>query len=767
MFALSFLNPMMLWALPLAALPIIIHLLNRRKYRTVPWAAMEFLLRAMKRNRRRLRMEHWLLLLLRTLAVLILVLLVARPEFSSSGVLGTTTHHVVVLDDSASMRARGDVSTLDARAKTRLRTLVDDWSTNRAGDLVTLLRTSQTSPDFVGERAGPELSRRAGSTIASLRPGEGGMQLAAALTQARQFSADVEGAGRTDYWLITDFRRVDWLTADGKADPEIRKVLAAMPEATETLHVIGLGSQESQNLAIAGVRCAERVSLAAVSTGIVVDVENRGLDRSSATEVVLEIDGETRTVRPVADLAPGERASVLFRHTFRDPGDHEVQASLPPKDRFPLDDTRVLVLESLARSRVLIVDGDPGEEAFDAESFYLATALEPGGETVSGIEAQVIEESHLADQDLAEFGMVWLCNVPAPEAEVIERLESFVAAGGGLVIYLGDQTDPESYNEAFHKSGAGLLTRPLGDLAGDPDRPVRGHLAAPEHDIVGELDVVFEALLGRAVLVKRWIELLPANDDASRVIFRVEGSKGAPLLIASTFQGGGDVAVLTVSADTHWSNMPITPLFLLLSQRLHASLVAAQDASQFNLEPSDTLQMQIDPGLFQADVVLRSLGEEGEQRTFTAQDATQDEPVVAGSESQNGSNEDPASSDPDSQVPTESPQLDLSIPMTELPELGTWEILLAGHGGGTERRLLARNVPAREGRLSKMKPAAMAEAYPSDVIDRIHFDLEGDVSGSTTASSGGGSAWRTLAFALLIGLLLEPLLAWRFGRRAN
>ena len=46
----------------LAAIPIAIHLLNRRRYKVVEWAAMDFLMRAMKRNRKRLRFEQWLLL---------------------------------------------------------------------------------------------------------------------------------------------------------------------------------------------------------------------------------------------------------------------------------------------------------------------------------------------------------------------------------------------------------------------------------------------------------------------------------------------------------------------------------------------------------------------------------------------------------------------------------------------------------------------------------------------------------------------------------
>src|SRR5262245_47966344 len=106
MLALGFLHPALLWALPLAAVPIVIHLLNRRRFHRVRWAAMDSLLAALKRNRRRLRMEQWLVLLLRVMAVTLLALLVARPQVTGSVLGDVRTHHVVCLDDSASMAHR-------------------------------------------------------------------------------------------------------------------------------------------------------------------------------------------------------------------------------------------------------------------------------------------------------------------------------------------------------------------------------------------------------------------------------------------------------------------------------------------------------------------------------------------------------------------------------------------------------------------------------------------------------------------------------------
>src|SRR6202034_3780754 len=71
----------------LAAVPIIIHILNRRRFKTVSWAAMEFLLRALRKNRRRLRFERWLLLATRCAVLLLLGIALARPLACESGAL--------------------------------------------------------------------------------------------------------------------------------------------------------------------------------------------------------------------------------------------------------------------------------------------------------------------------------------------------------------------------------------------------------------------------------------------------------------------------------------------------------------------------------------------------------------------------------------------------------------------------------------------------------------------------------------------------------
>ena len=76
---MTFLQPWMLAALPLVSLPILIHLINQRRFQTVPWAAMRFLLAAKALARGYSRLRHWLVMALRMLAVAAVVFAVGRP----------------------------------------------------------------------------------------------------------------------------------------------------------------------------------------------------------------------------------------------------------------------------------------------------------------------------------------------------------------------------------------------------------------------------------------------------------------------------------------------------------------------------------------------------------------------------------------------------------------------------------------------------------------------------------------------------------------
>ena len=109
---MTFLQPLLLAALPLIALPIIIHLINRQRHRTVQWAAMMFLLDAKRMTRGMARLRYWLIMLMRMLAIAGLIFAVSRPL--ASGWLGMAAGGgadttIILLDRSASTESRVSV----------------------------------------------------------------------------------------------------------------------------------------------------------------------------------------------------------------------------------------------------------------------------------------------------------------------------------------------------------------------------------------------------------------------------------------------------------------------------------------------------------------------------------------------------------------------------------------------------------------------------------------------------------------------------------
>src|SRR6266566_8175886 len=118
----------------LASIPIIIHIRNRRRFKVVRWAAMEYLLQAMRKNRRRLKFEQWLLLAIRCLLIFLMGLALARPlgcEINTIAALGgqRTALHVFVIDNSYSMAyepgGRPDAKSHLDQAKLMAKRLID------------------------------------------------------------------------------------------------------------------------------------------------------------------------------------------------------------------------------------------------------------------------------------------------------------------------------------------------------------------------------------------------------------------------------------------------------------------------------------------------------------------------------------------------------------------------------------------------------------------------------------------------------------------
>ena len=206
---MTFLQPLLLAALPLIALPVIIHLINQRRYQTVRWGAMMFLLAANRMSRGYARLRQILILIFRTLAIAGLIFAVSRPL--ASGWLGLTAGGqadttIILLDRSPSMQEQGAGSGISKlqRGREQLASTLETLGSDR-WVLV------ETTSDGATEIESPDSLRKLPSTEAVGTSSD----LPGMLESARDYITS-NNTGRTEVWICSDIRENDWNAESGR-----------------------------------------------------------------------------------------------------------------------------------------------------------------------------------------------------------------------------------------------------------------------------------------------------------------------------------------------------------------------------------------------------------------------------------------------------------------------------------------------------------------------------------------------------------------------
>ena len=252
-----FLNPWMLLGGLAIASPILIHLLNKRRFKIVEWAAMDFLFEADKKNRRRVQMENFILLALRCLALLLLALLLARP-FLPSGVSqilqkNQRFERVLLIDDSLSQRVlNGTLPAMDVTTRA-VRDLVTDLAnSDDTEEYLTVMVTSHPDQPVLSNE--PLNSSTVGTLVQTLDDLVCSDQVAdyrASMDQLRQYvSGSSEGLNRVAY-VFSDLRFRDWnATESGDLESAPNRLLNEAAELTAGCFLVDTGSALDGNLCL-------------------------------------------------------------------------------------------------------------------------------------------------------------------------------------------------------------------------------------------------------------------------------------------------------------------------------------------------------------------------------------------------------------------------------------------------------------------------------------------------------------------------------------
>jgi len=587
-FAFGFASWGMLFWLVAGGVPLLIHLWSRRRYREVYWAAMEYLLAAIRRSRRRLQIEQLLLLLVRTLVIVLVVLAVAEPYFEHVGlgfVPGQRTHRVLVIDGSFSMAYTPTDKSRFQRAKELAARIVEE---SPQGDAFTLVLMSAPprvvvgTPVFESRDLLPEIEDLVQPHTTADLPGTLGKVEQILVLARREHSR----LAREEVYFLTDLGREGWLVkpVDARAKAEFVERSKRLAESAR-LVVIDLGQEGAENLAVTDVRTDEPFATLGREVNVEAELASFGRQAHGRQLVQLLVDGR-RVGEEHVELAPGARASVGFSYRFEAPGDHTLEVRLEG-DQLDVDNHRWLALSVKQHVSVLLVDGRPSGEPFGGAADYLEAALEPEEDRAGQalVRAETVPESKLLELDLERYDSVFLCDIAQFTSSEARVLDAYLRGGGSLVFFLGDQVMADRYNRELgggREGGVRVLPARLGAIVEKAE--YRLDPREYRHAIVRN----WRGHEGAGLLttpVERHFELILPKLTGAKVALALGG--GDPLIVEEPIHRGR-VVLFATSADDSCTLMPKWPSYVPIVQDVLAYAIGEQ-LEQRNVRVAESL----------------------------------------------------------------------------------------------------------------------------------------------------------------------------------
>jgi len=704
---MGFLTPALLAGSALVAVPVILHLVMRRKAQLLTFPALRFVQQRREANRRRLQLRHWLLLALRCLLVAGLAVALARPTLKATGAKGKEGAPLavaVVVDNSLRME-------YVRQNRTRLAV-----AASAAAELVRKLPADSQAAvcDLGRATAGfaPDLSA-ATSRLEHLRATADARPLTAVVSEAISLVAQ-QAERRQEVFVFTDLAAAAW------PDDGVAQINAALADAPEVrLYVFDVGVKSPKNAALGEL--AIRRSLLRPGEPLHIEVPITSNIEGERPLVELSLAGEEGQLekrgQQIAEFDEAGQARTVFEIGDLALGTHQGAVRLSASDPLAVDNTRYFTVEVRPPARVLLLSERPQDARFVSEA--LCPTLAQGA---NRFECEVKTFATASDANFDEFQAVVLLDPPAVSDDLWTRLWDFASSGGGVGVFLGHNADFKAFNaEAPQRLLPGKLLRVSREET--YLRPRR-----MDHPALVGLRDYAESILWPASQVFRFWQLEPGGSDVYVV---ATYANDEPAIIERSAGRGRVLVVTTPFSDPPepegrepWNLLPMQAWpFLGVVDQLVGYL--AQDAEgRFDYLAGETARVRVGRDARVANYVLRLPDGQATSR------------VAAG----NG---------------------ELAVGVTDA--LGNYRLT----AGGERQQLDAGfsvNARAEASALAPLDPAKLAAALPQDRV-KIAEDTS-DVGQYVSAGNSGRELypWAIMLVALVWGA--EHVLANRFYRPA-
>jgi len=591
---MTFAVPLFLIGAMAAAIPVVLHMINRQKAKKLPFSTLRFLRISVQKTRRRKRIHDVLLMLLRMAVLVLIALGLAKPTVTNLSSLwgGAGSAVAVVLDNSASM---GTIDQGGLRFETARAAAQQILNELEDGDQVGLWLTG--GPNFPEQGKLDRTQDKVRQMLDQASVSYERADLALKVQDARKTLVKSDAPNKQIY-VLSDMQRLSWeglKEAAGEASGEEgEENLTDQDRQARDIPIIFVDCNRAPkpNVAVSGVDLRAAIPVAGLPVQATVELYNAA-SVVQQRRLDLYIDGTKEYSSPALSIPAESRLQHDFQFTFTRGGLHRGEVRLAGDDGSKFDDRRFFTMEVNQGIPVAIVKQQRHEIQYLEDSYYVEQALAPARAGGWAITVTSLTAAELLSEPLSSYTVIYCVNLAAPDADTAERLRTYVAGGGNLVWICGDNVEPQAYNQMNEQAQGQLLPAPLLEIrtptAGedrdswnisflDKEHPALTHLAEP-------------ASLYQSVLVYKYARMDADAVGEAWVMARLDG-EGDPLLLQRNVEKG-TVTMLGTSGHVGWTNLPLRPMFLPFLARLTFHLAGAEQARHRGLAGSPlVLQFQ-------------------------------------------------------------------------------------------------------------------------------------------------------------------------------
>ena len=578
MAGIAFLHPWLLLGLMGITLPLIIHLIGKKKAPILNFAAFDFLLSVNKRLARREKLRQFLLLLLRCLAILCLTLAIARPVPQSALVTNNDKQErlILVIDASPSMSYLLDGKTLLQHAKNQALELVSHL---QPGDLAAVLQSGKTTENKLSTDF-----RKIKQDIKSIE-----------LNTEGNLNSTIEQA----IYLLGETKQHATLVIIGDLS---KNSLELLPQINQTpapdLRFIDAAKRKELlplgNIALTDF-IIERSTNSDLERQFKLSVQNYGAKEVNQCKVILSINDEIVQQNFVA-LYPQQTSTLTFTHHFENPG--VFYGLLKFNDEcdtnYPIDNQIQFVVHVYKPLHILAISGDPRNVPIEDELFFVEKAIDaiPAGDPAINLHVRHSEEPTLNNMRFDKFNAMILANIDYLAPPIINKIKTYLDQGGGILFSMGDKIQFETFNNTFKN----LIPHPIRDLyQANSIEPAHAPLAIAtidqRHPIFVKMGPAAEASL-RAAQTTGHFHTEIGSIQKTRILLSFDNQ--APALIEGRKNNGGRILLLTTSLDMDLSDLALRTVFPAFIQRCLRYLGKGMESSiPAQLRLNDSIQVNL------------------------------------------------------------------------------------------------------------------------------------------------------------------------------